>query len=103
MLYFVYHFLNTDIASPKLYGPRRVFVPKMPSLGLLLENPIFDSYNERMKTVNEKLTPEDKDYRPSLDFAVHADAMTKFKEEHIYSRMRDIEDRGGVFVIPFHY
>ena len=73
----------------------------MPSLGLLLENPIFDSYNERMKTVNEKLTPEDKDCRPSIDFDMHADAIAKFKEEHIYSRMRDIEDRGGVFVIPF--
>jgi len=69
----------------------------MPSLGLLLEAPIFDSYNTRMmETVNEKVTPDDKEYRPPIDFANHAEEIMKFKQEQIYSRMRDIEDRGGV-------
>ncbi|KAG9313008.1 pseudouridine synthase [Chiua virens] len=31
----------------ELYGPRMVLVPKMPALGLLLEYPIFDSYNQK--------------------------------------------------------
>ncbi|KAI0031441.1 pseudouridylate synthase [Vararia minispora EC-137] len=81
----------------ELYGPRRVFVPKMPSLGLLLESPIFDSYNRRVEGINEKLMPDDKEYRPPISFGIYAERLARFKEEHIYFRMRDIEDRGGVF------
>src|ERR1700722_8340694 len=70
----------------------------MPSLGLLLESPIFDSYNNRMKAINEKLPPDDKDRRPPIEFDIYAQTIADFKQEHIYSRMRDVEDRGGVYV-----
>ncbi|KAI0272369.1 tRNA pseudouridine synthase [Gloeopeniophorella convolvens] len=83
----------------ELYGPRPIFIPKMPSLGLLLEHPIFDSYNRRVDgaNANTRLAPADADFRPPIDFAPHADAIGAFKEAQIYARMRDIEDRGGVF------
>ncbi|KAI0343284.1 pseudouridine synthase [Trametopsis cervina] len=78
----------------ELYGPRNVFVPKMPALGLLLEYPIFDNYNKR---VTEKVDPSDPDYRRPVDFESYREKIDAFKQEHIYSRMRAIEDQGGVF------
>ncbi|KAI5123520.1 hypothetical protein M0805_006680 [Coniferiporia weirii] len=82
-----------------LYGPRTVAVPKMPSLGLLLEHPIFESYNKRVEGANTqaKLAPSDVEYRPPLEFDTHVDAMLKFKEEHIYNKMREAEDKVEVF------
>lgn len=68
----------------------------MPALGLLLEHPIFESYNNRMEAVNAKLQPTDAEYRPPIEFAQHKDAMEKFKQVHIYDNMRATEDRAGM-------
>ncbi|KAJ6581968.1 pseudouridine synthase [Mycena capillaripes] len=81
----------------ELYGPRDVFIPKMPALGLLLEQPIFDSYNTRVARANEKLAPEHPDYRPPIDFEKHRDAIAAFKQKYIYENMRSVEDRDGLF------
>lgn len=81
-----------------MYGPRAVFIPKMPALGLLLEYPIFESYSRRMESVNEKLSSSDPEYRPAIDFEVHRAELDAFKESHIYARMRASEDRFGVYV-----
>jgi tRNA pseudouridine38-40 synthase len=88
--------LSNGLTAPQLYGPREVLVPKMPALGLLLENPIFDSYNTKIASVNAKLQPTDADYRPPIDFEVHRDKMEKFKQEFIYDNMRNVEDRDGM-------
>ncbi|THH11866.1 hypothetical protein EW145_g374 [Phellinidium pouzarii] len=86
----------------ELYGKRMVTVPKMPSLGLLLEHPIFESYNKRVTSANEvaKLAPDDPDFRAPLDFDVHAEVIHKFKEEHIYRRMREAEEKIEVYAGP---
>ncbi|KAI0741709.1 tRNA pseudouridine synthase [Daedaleopsis nitida] len=81
----------------EMYGPRQVFIPKMPALGLLLEYPIFESYSRRVTGVSEKLQPSDPEYRPLIDFEVHRAQLDDFKQHHIYSRMRSIEDRFGIF------
>ncbi|KAF9565823.1 tRNA pseudouridine synthase [Agrocybe pediades] len=81
----------------ELYGQRSVFVPKMPSLGLLLEEPLFDSYNQRMGVINEKLKPTDPEYRPLIDFDQYRDQINAFKEKFIYTNMRQVEDRDGLF------
>jgi tRNA pseudouridine38-40 synthase len=83
-------------SPPKLYGPRMVFIPKMPSLGLLLEYPIFDAYNRKIAFGNEKLQSTEPDYRLPIDFEVHRTEMELFKEQHIYSRMRTIEDKDAL-------
>ena len=80
----------------QMYGPQVVNIPKMPSLGLLLEHPIFASYNDKVSRVNENLQPTDPEYRPPIDFDIHHDTMEKFKQEYIYNNMRLIEDRDGV-------
>ncbi|KAI0765660.1 pseudouridine synthase [Trametes elegans] len=81
----------------ELYGPRQVFIPKMPALGLLLEYPIFESYCRRVSAVNEKLQPSDPDYRAPIDFEVHRAQLDEFKQKHIYAKMRSIEDKHGIF------
>jgi tRNA pseudouridine38-40 synthase len=69
----------------------------MPSLGLLLEHPIFESYNRKVAGVNEDLSPEDVEFRPQIDFEIYREEIEKFKQMHIYDRMRDAEDRKAVF------
>jgi tRNA pseudouridine38-40 synthase len=81
----------------ELYGPNEMFVPKMPSLGLLLEQPIFDSYNRRVEGINEKLQPTDAEYRPPINFDIYKEKIQTFKQKHIYDNMRNIEDRSGLF------
>ena len=67
----------------------------MPYLGLLLECPIFESYNARVATLNNQgnLKPSDTEYRGPVDFEAHAEEMLRFKEEFIYKKMRESEDR----------
>ncbi|KAF9006061.1 pseudouridine synthase [Cyathus striatus] len=60
----------------QLYKPSEVFIPKMPALGLLLEEPLFHSYNTRV---------------------LHREKMAAFKEKYIYTNMREVEDRDGIF------
>ncbi|KAK2463585.1 hypothetical protein APHAL10511_004336 [Amanita phalloides] len=81
----------------ELYGPKVVLIPKMPSLGLLLEEPVFDSYNGRMAIINEKLHPSDPAYRPPIDFDLYRDRIEKFKDDFIYKNMREVEDQTGLF------
>ncbi|EST07226.1 Pseudouridine synthase I, TruA, alpha/beta domain protein [Kalmanozyma brasiliensis GHG001] len=38
------------------FGPARVHIPKAPGLGLLLERPIFDAYNTRIRNNNDKIS-----------------------------------------------
>ena len=73
-----------------------VFVPKMPALGLLLEYPIFESYNKRASETSGKLQSSDPDYRAPIDFETYREQIDAFKQQHIYSRMRAIEEQGGV-------
>ncbi|KAF8845063.1 pseudouridine synthase [Paxillus ammoniavirescens] len=83
----------------ELYGPRVVLVPKMPALGLLLEYPIFDSYNRKVTTVNEreKYDSAHPDFRPAIDFEQYRDMINIFKQAFIYNDMRAAEDRHGIF------
>ncbi|KAJ7312387.1 pseudouridine synthase [Mycena albidolilacea] len=81
----------------ELYGPRDVFIPKMPALGLLLEEPLFDTYNSKVARVNEGLAPEHADFRPPISFEAHRDAMAAFKQTYVYDNMRSVEDRDGLF------
>ena len=74
------------------YGPDNISIPKAPSLGLLLERPIFESYNKRARGDFGKET---------IDFDKYKKEMDEFKQREIYERMyRDEEERnvfGGFF------
>jgi tRNA pseudouridine38-40 synthase len=68
----------------------------MPSLGLLLEHPIFESYNRKAASVSEDLSPGDAEYRPLVDFDIHREVIGKFKQTYIYDQMREAEDSKAV-------
>lgn len=83
-----------------MYGPLKVVVPKAPALGLLLERPLFNTYNKKVKEANEKLTgSNDPAYRPIIDFDIHLDAIEQFKQDQIYSRMRAQESKEATCVM----
>ncbi|KAF8448996.1 pseudouridine synthase [Boletus edulis BED1] len=83
----------------ELYGPRMVFVPKMPALGLLLEYPIFDSYNQKVTAANnrEKYDNSHVDFRPPINFEQYRETIDAFKQKFIYEDMRATEGRYGIF------
>jgi tRNA pseudouridine38-40 synthase len=66
------------------YGPANISIPKAPALGLLLERPVFDSYNE--KAVKEYS-------REKIDFDKYQREMDEFKQREIYDRMFRDEER----------
>ncbi|KAH8103991.1 tRNA pseudouridine synthase [Cristinia sonorae] len=81
----------------ELFGPRNILAPKMPALGLLLEYPIFESYNRKITADNEKMSPTDPNFRQPIDFEAHRDEIEKFKQEWIYTRVRATEQQIPIF------
>lgn len=66
------------------YGERKISIPKAPGLGLLLERPVFDSYNVRAKEAYDK---------NPIDFTKYEDAMQEFKQREIYDRIHREEEK----------
>jgi tRNA pseudouridine38-40 synthase len=84
---------KTDIIKQS-YGPANISIPKAPGLGLLLERPVFDSYNQ--KAVSEY-------NRNKLDFNKYQKEMEEFKQREIYDRIFREEDRDHQFHAFFHH
>lgn len=63
-----------------------VRIPKAPGLGLLLERPVFDSYNDKVAKANG---------REKIDFAKYNDKIQEFKEREIYQRIFREEAQGN--------
>ncbi|KAH8193547.1 hypothetical protein TruAng_012286 [Truncatella angustata] len=84
----------TDIERmAQSYGNDRIAIPKAPSLGLLLERPVFDNYNQRAVGNLEK---------PAIDFANYEKEIQKFKDDFIYQRIYDLEEKENSFHTFFH-
>lgn len=66
------------------YGAQNISIPKAPGLGLLLERPVFDSYNE--KAVNEF-------NREKINFDKYQKEMEEFKQREIYDRIFREEEK----------
>jgi tRNA pseudouridine38-40 synthase len=52
-------------------------IPKAPGLGLLLERPVFTSYNEKAGSFG----------RDEIDFGRYKEEMEEFKKREIYDRI----------------
>jgi tRNA pseudouridine38-40 synthase len=64
-----------------------IAIPKAPGLGLLLERPVFDTYNSKAET----------DYkRGKIDFDAHKEKIDKFKEKEIYQHIYAEEERDSM-------
>lgn len=75
-------------------GPRKISIPKAPSLGLLLESPVFESYNN-MATSQHSREP--------IDFDIHKQAIDEFRERMIYSKLFAEEEKSNVYTGFVHF
>lgn len=73
------------------FGNVVVRIPKAPGLGLLLERPVFDSYNEKQAKQHG---------RESIDFNRFNKEIEEFKEREIYQRIFREEAQGNQCVNP---
>ena len=69
------------------YRPEKISIPKAPSLGLLLERPVFDSYNNRAQGDLGK---------EPIDFDKFKKEMDEFKQRQIYERMYRDEEKDNM-------
>ena len=69
------------------YMADRLSIPKAPSLGLLLERPVFDVYNEKLEQFG----------RERIDFSRYEKEMEEFKQREIYERIFREEERDNTF------
>ncbi|KAH7348694.1 pseudouridine synthase [Rhexocercosporidium sp. MPI-PUGE-AT-0058] len=76
------------------YGAASISIPKAPGLGLLLERPVFDSYNQ--KAINEFK-------REKINFDKYQKEMDEFKQREIYDRIFREEERDHQFHAFFHH
>lgn len=95
---------------PETFGPSRIHIPKAPALGLLLLEPQYLEYNKRVTEANAKLEDLHKAGRLSeKDLADQrrepldtkglnlTDKIDEFKKEHVYKRMRQVEEDEWTF------
>ncbi|KAJ8652256.1 tRNA pseudouridine(38-40) synthase [Lichtheimia ornata] len=66
----------------------KINIPKAPALGLLLEKPLFDGYNQRIA---------DRPDRSPISFDSYKDAMDEFKERWIIDEMLATEKEQNLF------
>ncbi|CAG8530265.1 8937_t:CDS:10 [Paraglomus brasilianum] len=71
----------------KTFNIEKINIPRAPSLGLLLEQPIFKSYNRKAEAGG----------RETVDFAKYSQEIEKFKEDFIYSKIYEEEFAENVF------
>ncbi|CAG8697227.1 6491_t:CDS:2 [Dentiscutata erythropus] len=61
----------------KTFGQTKINIPKAPALGLLLDQPVFRSYNKKAFDNGKEL----------VEFDIHKDKIDAFKEKFIYSKI----------------
>ena len=69
------------------YAANKLSIPKAPSLGLLLECPVFEVYNEKLEGFGYS----------RIDFGRYAEEMEEFKQREIYERVFREEERDRTF------
>ncbi|KAI1376874.1 pseudouridine synthase [Hypoxylon crocopeplum] len=90
--------LVTRCATPlsridESYRSTRISIPKAPSLGLLLERPVFENYNTRAR---------DQPNLEELDFSKYEKEIREFKDVQIYRRIFELEEKENSFHTFFH-
>ncbi|ELR04878.1 tRNA pseudouridine synthase 1 [Pseudogymnoascus destructans] len=76
------------------YQNHKISIPKAPGLGLLLERPVFDSYNKRAI---------DDLQREKIDFTKYEAEINEFKQREIYERIYREEEKENQFHTFFHH
>ncbi|PWN48874.1 pseudouridine synthase [Violaceomyces palustris] len=93
---------------PETYGPARIHVPKAPGLGLLLEEPLFGGYNQRIAENNRRIEKlgrkADEDMkRDPVEYTAYKEQMEAFKQTFIYDRIMIQEEETSEFAKWLNY
>ncbi|PWY70463.1 tRNA pseudouridine synthase [Aspergillus heteromorphus CBS 117.55] len=75
------------------YRATKIAIPKAPGLGLLLERPVFDSYNKKTSETG----------KAKIDFDKHAATIAEFKQREIYDRIFREEEETHAFSAFFNH
>lgn len=92
----------------------KIHVPKAPALGLLLNSPVFEGYNGKVRTYNKqlkkqreagKITEEEEasQYRDEITFTPFKEEMEAFRMQHIYQTQYETEEREDEFAKWLNY
>ncbi|GBC24160.2 pseudouridine synthase [Rhizophagus irregularis DAOM 181602=DAOM 197198] len=71
----------------KTFTQVKINIPKAPALGLLLERPVFDSYNRKARDQGKDV----------IDYDIYQDQIEKFKDNFIYSKIFEEEIAENTF------
>ncbi|KAJ9074754.1 tRNA pseudouridine synthase 1 [Entomophthora muscae] len=81
---------NTPLSVlTRAFEEQKINIPKAPGLGLLLERPLFDSFNDKQEKGRESYDP--------IDFSSVQEEMDQFKTEFIYPNITQEEKSGYTF------
>lgn len=69
------------------FGPDKINIPKAPALGLLLDHPVYDGYNNQLVAYGHE----------PIDFDKYSTQMDAFKHEWIYSKIYAEEESEHTF------
>jgi len=99
--------------SPETFGPSRLNIPKAPALGLLLEQPHFDSYNRKVAEQNKNLinkatkagnaappapsANDDEGQREPITYDRVQEEVDAFKQAVVVSAMHEEEERDDTY------
>ncbi|KAG9083687.1 tRNA pseudouridine synthase 1 [Ceratobasidium sp. 370] len=88
-----------SVLIPKAFEAPKLTIPKAPSLGLLLQEPRFGTYNKHVAEENELAINRGQTdrVRELIEWEPLRDRIDEFKREFIYTRLRDEEAKHGVF------
>lgn len=75
------------------FGPAKINIPKAPALGLLLECPVYESYNEKLEEVGHN----------PIDFTKFEKEMNEFKHKNIYDKIYAEELKENLFFGFFEF
>lgn len=78
---------------PQVFENIKVNIPKAPALGLLLEQPVYEGYNQRLS---------DFGYNP-VDFGKYQDQLDEFKRKFIYDKIYAEELKENTFNSFFNF
>ncbi|CAN6661023.1 tRNA pseudouridine synthase 1 [Trichomonascus vanleenenianus] len=69
------------------FASTKISIPKAPSLGLLLEQPVYETYNKRLSEFGHG----------AITFDPHQEEIEAFKHKHIYDKIYTEEAKENVF------
>lgn len=75
------------------YGPTKIAIPKVPGLGLLLEHPVFDTYNKKAQSLGKE----------KIEFDRYSKEIDEFKQREIYDRIFREEEETKSFASFFNH